>query len=178
MDVLSRGPNALAGQYDEYLVEGLKQSRVAFRVGTAFGALSVIVMLAGAVKVLFLTGYDESGAFVTVCGAVAEAISVLLLVHAKRTSRQMIELFDRGRRDDDLAIARRIADELKGTLDGDWLRVVLALRLAGCEADSLSTLLASAPTARRRAPRDELHERRLPRPEVSGANPATGRGPG
>lgn len=117
----------------EYHRVGLRQARVAFYTGMVFAALGALVVLAGAVKLLFFGDGDavQADAYTTICGAIAEAVAALLLMQADRANRRMMELFDRGRHDRDLTAAQRIAERLPDDDVGVQLRAWLVLHLAG-----------------------------------------------
>jgi Cyanobacterial TRADD-N associated 2-Transmembrane domain len=152
-----------AGRYeatfnlDQYHSVGLSQARIAFRLSIAFAGLGALVVLAGAVKLLFFADDHAamlSGVYTAVCGTIAETVAALLLLQADRANRRMTEFFDRGRRDRDLAAAQQIAAGLADRTIGVWLQVTLALLLAGCATDSAP--IASASTLNE-LPGDSVH---------------------
>ncbi len=99
-----------------------------------FAALGALVILAGAVRLLFFYGANDmaqTGGYTAICGAISEAVAALLLAQAERANRRMVELFDRGRRDRDLATAQRIAERLPDDPVGRRLRAWLVFQLAG-----------------------------------------------
>lgn len=122
----------------EYHSLGLAQSKISFTLGYVFGALGAIVLLAGAVKILFFsdTSNQATAAFFTViAGAIPEALAGLLFVSASRAGARMTENFDRGRADRDLAAAQKIAGDMEDRALGNRLQAILALSMARASVD-------------------------------------------
>lgn len=122
----------------EYHALGLAQSKISFTLGYIFGALGAIVILAGAVKILFFsdTGDQATAAFFTVvAGAIPETLAGLLFVSASRAGARMTENFDRGRADRDLAAAQKIAADMEDRDLGNRLQAILALSMAQASVD-------------------------------------------
>jgi len=127
-----------ANHYDfavqrEYHALGLAQSKISFTLGYVFGAVGAVVILAGAVKLLFFSDSDSQvavGIFTAIAGAIPEALAGLLFVSASRDGTRMTENFDRGRADRDLAAAQRIAAEMEDRELGNRLQAVIALSMA------------------------------------------------
>jgi hypothetical protein len=107
-----------------------------------FAALGALVILAGAIKLLFFNGSGatvETATYTAICGAISEAIAALLLAQAERANRRMVELFDRGRHDRDLATAQRIAECLPDDAVSVRTRAWLVFQLAGAADPDAST---------------------------------------
>jgi hypothetical protein len=110
-----------------------------------FAALGALVILTGAVKLLFFGGDHAavpSCVYTAICSATPEAVAALLLTQADRANRQMADLFDRDRRDRDLAAAQQIAAELADRTVGDLLQAWLVVQLVDA-TDSTPSALAS-----------------------------------
>jgi TRADD-N domain-containing protein len=117
----------------EYHALGLAQSKISFTLGYVFGALGAIVILAGAVKLLFFSDGSNAatiGVFTAIAGAIPEALAGLLFVSASKAGSRMSENFDRGREDRDLAAAQEIAASMEDRTLGNRLQAVLALSMA------------------------------------------------
>jgi hypothetical protein len=127
----------------EYHALGLAQSKVSFNLGYAFGALGALIVLAGAVKALFFAGagHASTGALIAVAGAIPEALAGLLFLTAGQAGNRMLENFDRGRVDRNLAAAQTIAAEIEDRELGNRLAAVLALSLARSEVSEGSLAL-------------------------------------
>jgi hypothetical protein len=128
----------------EYHALGLAQSKVSFTLGYVFGALGALVVLAGAVKALFLADTSNQaivGILTATAGVIPEALAGLLFVSASRAGKTMAENFDRGRADRDLAAAQHIAAEMQDRALGDRLQAVLALSMAHASIDDAALQL-------------------------------------